>query len=95
MKFHSIYLWQNKADEYQQVVSWCSRDQYGRIATDSCFVADHLATHISINLRDKKSSLSLNDLLGETIFTTFSTWLQALDQDEYLRLHLLNTLPDA
>ena len=95
MKFHSIYLWQNKADEYQQVVSWCSRDQYGRIATDSFFAENQLATHISINLRDKKSSLSLNDLLGDTIFTTFSTWLQALDQDEYLRLHLLNTLPYA
>jgi hypothetical protein len=95
MIFHSIYLWQNKADQCQQVVSWCHQDQYGTIQTNSVFTEECLATDTGVKLRDKKSSLSLKDLLGETISATFSSWLQSLKENEYLRIHLINTLPNS
>jgi hypothetical protein len=93
MKFHSIYIWQNQADQCQQVVSWCHQTQYGTIQTDSVFRKEYLDTNTGVNLRDQKNSLSLVDLLGENISAIFSDWLQSLEKDEYLRIHLLNTLP--
>jgi len=89
MTFHSLYLWQNQADQCQQVVSWCHQTQYGTIQTDSVFKQQYLDTEIGVNLRDQKSSLALVDLLGETISAIFSGWLQSLEKDEYLRIHLI------
>ena len=95
MHFHSIYLWQNKTDKYHQLISWCSQDQYGNIKTDSHFPDEYLSTEKNIKLRDKQNSLSLEDLLGETIFATFLIWLQQLKNNEFLRIHLINTLPES
>ena len=93
MKFRSLYLWQNKVDQQNRVISWCSQEQYGTIETDSIFADDYLSIDKITSLRDKTTSLSLKDLLGETIFSTFSDWLQALGNNDYLRIHLINTLP--
>ena len=95
MKFHSLYLWQNQWDRCQQVISWCHQTQYGTMQTDSLFTKKYLDIETGVNLRDQKNSLSLVDLLGDSISVTFLGWLQLLEKDEYLRLHLLNTLPNS
>lgn len=93
MRFSSIWLWQNETDHDYAVISWCSEKQYGTIKNNTFFPVECLASHNTKKLRDKKSSLALNDLVGDSLGKLFSTELQRLDDDEYLRIHLINTLP--
>lgn len=94
MRFYPIWLWQNDTDQYQKIISWCSETQYGQIKHNTPFAIDYLTAKKSQQLRDKKNTLSLNDLVGYTVAQVFTAWLQPLEIDQYLQLHLINTLPE-
>jgi len=93
MSFHHLWLWQNKTDINDNVISWCSQQQCGTMKAPLPHSLNDLKPEFS-KLREGLITLSLKELLGNEIASTFESWIINRPANKTLCINLLNSLPE-
>lgn len=92
MTFYHLWLWQNKTDVNDNVISWCSQHQCGTMKATFPPSMDALKPEFA-TLREGLSLISLKELLGNEIAQTFASWIIHRPANKTLCINLVNSLP--
>ena len=89
MNIKPIYLWFNKNNKH---IAWMTPSAYGECPSE--LKKDTQISQSIADLRDQSASIALIDCVGKTVANLIETWLAEREEEQILRLYLIDNLPE-